>query len=58
MIRFTDAEAAKSKEAAKKGGDKEAKRAPAPEPEPAAVDDSPRAAPKAGAAKRKKNFGG
>jgi hypothetical protein len=56
MIRFTDAEAAKSKEAAKKAGDKEPKRAAAPEP--AAIDDAPRAAPKAGAPKRKKNFGG
>jgi hypothetical protein len=56
MIRFTDAEAAKSKEAAKKAGDKEAK--PAPAPEPAAIDDTPRAAPKTAAAKRKKNFGG
>jgi hypothetical protein len=56
MIRFTDAEAAKSKEAAKKAGDKEPKRAPAPEPE--AIDDAPPAAAKTGPAKRKKNFGG
>ena len=55
MIRFTDAEAAKSKEAAKKPGDKEAKPAAA---KTAPVEDAPRAAPKAGAAKRKKNFGG
>ena len=54
MIRFTDAEAAKSKEAAKKAGDKEAK----PAPQPAEIDDSPPAAAKTGAAKRKKNFGG
>ena len=56
MIRFTDAEAGKSKEAVKKAGDKEAK--PAAAPRPAEIDDSPRAAPKAGPAKRKKNFGG
>ena len=56
MIRFTDAEAAKSKEAAKKAGDKEAKPAT---PQPAEIDDAPPpAAAKTGAAKRKKNFGG
>jgi hypothetical protein len=56
MIRFTDAEAAKPKEGAKKAGEKDTK--PAGAPEPAAIDEAPRAAPKAGAAKRKKNFGG
>ena len=56
MIRFTDAEAGKPKEAAKKAGDKEAK--PAAAPQPQEIDDSPRATPKAGANKRKKNFGG
>jgi hypothetical protein len=56
MIRFTEAEAAKSKEGVKKAGDKEAK--PALAPQPAEIDEAPRAAPKAGAAKRKKNFGG
>jgi hypothetical protein len=55
MIRFTDAEAAKSKEAGKKAGEKEAKPAA---PQPAEIDDSPPAAAKTGAAKRKKNFGG
>jgi hypothetical protein len=56
MIRFTDAETGKSKEGVKKAGDKEAK--PAAVPQPAAIDEAPRAAPKAGTAKRKKNFGG
>ena len=55
MIRFTDAEAGKPKEGAKKGGEKEAKPAA---PQPAEIDDSPPAAAKTGAAKRKKNFGG
>jgi hypothetical protein len=53
MIRFTDAEAGKPKEGAKKGGEKEAKPAAV-----AAVEEAPRTAPKAGAGKRKKNFGG
>jgi hypothetical protein len=55
MIRFTDAEAAKPKEGVKKAGDKEAKLAT---PHPVEIDEAPRTAPKAGAAKRKKNFGG